>query len=206
MMVREGDDSGMRTVESLRGRLLAEREASKASKNEADLITKRLGELERKLAKEIKSRNRAQKRLEYALKKLKSMTLSNLPESSPEGWEAHPGTATGSQEGSWSSVGTAHSGSKDKEPIRDEDVSGRDYQGLTDDVTRNHATQLQCLPNRDQQQYCAGGAAPTWTCQGELLHFPLAKCSTIPKECRVQYHLTPFRLSSEAGILLQGLI
>lgn len=179
MLMRKGDDSGMRTVESLRGRLLAEREASKTAKNEADLIAKRLGELERQLAKEIKSRNRAQKRLEYALKKLKLLNLPESSQSSSEGWKAHPGTATGSseqsgsqgeveetmssvglkdvaeddgsgsstgdsanrivpQEESWSSVGTAHSWNKDQEPVLDEDISCRDYQGLIDtDVRRS---------------------------------------------------------------------
>lgn len=40
-MIEEGDN-GIRTVECLRGRLLAERVASKAAKEEADLMAKRV--------------------------------------------------------------------------------------------------------------------------------------------------------------------
>jgi len=65
----------MRTVECLRGRLLAERVASKAAKEEADQLAKRLDELEKKLADEVKVRNKAERRLRRAIKKLESLKI-----------------------------------------------------------------------------------------------------------------------------------
>ncbi|XP_062210832.1 uncharacterized protein LOC133912222 [Phragmites australis] len=69
---------GMRTVECLRGRLLAERVASKASKEEADQLAKRLDELEKKLADEVKVRNKAERRLRKAIKKLESLRILDV--------------------------------------------------------------------------------------------------------------------------------
>ncbi|XP_009409723.2 uncharacterized protein LOC103991908 isoform X1 [Musa acuminata AAA Group] len=66
-------DVGSRIVDSLRGRLLAERVATKAAKEEAENLAKRLEELERELAEEIRCRRRAEKRLKHALKKLESL-------------------------------------------------------------------------------------------------------------------------------------
>ncbi|XP_065029670.1 uncharacterized protein LOC135652576 isoform X1 [Musa acuminata AAA Group] len=65
----------LRTIHCLRGRLLAERVASKAAKEEAERLAKRLEELERKLAEEIKCMNRAEKKLKHAMKKLQSLKL-----------------------------------------------------------------------------------------------------------------------------------
>ncbi|PKA61863.1 hypothetical protein AXF42_Ash008695 [Apostasia shenzhenica] len=73
-MAREEND-GIKTVECLRGRLLAERVASKSAKAEADHIAKRLAELETQLEEEIKHRERAEKRLNQALKKLESLKM-----------------------------------------------------------------------------------------------------------------------------------
>ncbi|XP_019705946.1 uncharacterized protein [Elaeis guineensis] len=79
-MMGEGEeDDGLRTVDCLRGRLLAERVASKVAKAEVDLMAKKLAELEKQLDVEIKSRNRAEKRLEFALKKLESLKLRDVP-------------------------------------------------------------------------------------------------------------------------------
>ncbi|XP_039786618.1 uncharacterized protein LOC120652762 [Panicum virgatum] len=69
---------GMRTVECLRGRLLAERVASKAAKEEADQLAKRLDELEKKLADEVKVRNKAERRLRRAIKKLESLKILDV--------------------------------------------------------------------------------------------------------------------------------
>ncbi|CAD5188518.1 unnamed protein product [Musa acuminata subsp. malaccensis] len=69
-------DVGSRIVDSLRGRLLAERVATKAAKEEAENLAKRLEELERELAEEIRCRRRAEKRLKHALKKLESLKLA----------------------------------------------------------------------------------------------------------------------------------
>ncbi|CAD6203170.1 unnamed protein product [Miscanthus lutarioriparius] len=73
-----GGGGGMRTVECLRGRLLAERVASKAAKEEADQLAKRLDELEKKLADEVKVRNKAERRLRTAIKKLESLKILDV--------------------------------------------------------------------------------------------------------------------------------
>ncbi|OEL32805.1 hypothetical protein BAE44_0006173 [Dichanthelium oligosanthes] len=74
----EGGGGGMRTVECLRGRLLAERVASKAATEEADQLAKRLDELEKKLADEVKVRNKAERRLRRAIKKLESLKILDV--------------------------------------------------------------------------------------------------------------------------------
>lgn len=75
-------DEGQRTMECLRGRLLAEREASKAAKAEAELMAKRVVELERQLGEEIRRMKRAERRMRYALKKLEPINFSGSSESS----------------------------------------------------------------------------------------------------------------------------
>ncbi|XP_072976066.1 uncharacterized protein [Typha angustifolia] len=86
--VGKGGDDGFKTVDCLRGRLLAERVASKAAKDEAEGMAKRLDELEKNLADEIKWRKRAERRLKHALRKLESLKVLDgfgkldLPESS----------------------------------------------------------------------------------------------------------------------------
>ncbi|KAM0881571.1 hypothetical protein ACQ4PT_032875 [Festuca glaucescens] len=69
---------GMRTVECLRGRLQAERVASKAAKEEADQLATRLDELEKKLAEEVKIRNKAERRLRRAVKRLESLKILDV--------------------------------------------------------------------------------------------------------------------------------
>ncbi|XP_059306974.1 uncharacterized protein LOC132058512 [Lycium ferocissimum] len=70
------EDDSLRTVECLRGRLLAERVASRSAKEEADIIGNKLIELENKLREETKSRNKAEKKLIFLLKKLESKNIS----------------------------------------------------------------------------------------------------------------------------------
>ncbi|XP_039055758.1 uncharacterized protein LOC120198511 [Hibiscus syriacus] len=65
-------DEGLRPVEFLRGRLLAERQASKTAKQDAQLIGNKLMELEKELKEETKLRNKAEKRLKLLRKKLES--------------------------------------------------------------------------------------------------------------------------------------
>ncbi|THU49445.1 hypothetical protein C4D60_Mb06t09640 [Musa balbisiana] len=72
-MMGESEGERLRTVDCLRARLLAERVASKAAKEEAESLAKRLEELERKLDEETKCMNRAEKRLKLALKKLEAL-------------------------------------------------------------------------------------------------------------------------------------
>ncbi|KAM0003732.1 hypothetical protein Hdeb2414_s0272g00853501 [Helianthus debilis subsp. tardiflorus] len=69
-------DEGLRTVECLRGRLLAERAASKAANDKSEQIGKKVTELEKQLKMEIKSRNKAEKRLKFLMKKLESLNIS----------------------------------------------------------------------------------------------------------------------------------
>ncbi|CAI9783216.1 unnamed protein product [Fraxinus pennsylvanica] len=75
------EDYRVRTVECLRGRLLAERVASRKAKEEADQLETKLVELESLLKVETKSRNRVVKKLKFLQKKLQCNKISNvLPE------------------------------------------------------------------------------------------------------------------------------
>ncbi|XP_010260124.1 PREDICTED: uncharacterized protein LOC104599326 isoform X2 [Nelumbo nucifera] len=73
----EGED-GLKTVECLRGRLLAERVASRVAKEDAELMGNKVIEMERKIRIEIKSRNRAEKKLKFLVKKVESLKLSHV--------------------------------------------------------------------------------------------------------------------------------
>ncbi|XP_043699261.1 uncharacterized protein LOC122650028 isoform X1 [Telopea speciosissima] len=86
----EGDD-GLRTVECLRGRLLAERTASRVAKEEAELMQNKLIELERQLKAEIESKNRAEKKLKFLTKKLESLKLSPISDQLSSS-ETNPGS------------------------------------------------------------------------------------------------------------------
>ncbi|KAL8504577.1 hypothetical protein ACS0TY_015949 [Phlomoides rotata] len=70
----EGEDS-VRTVDCLRGRLLAERAASRNAKQDADQLGNKLMEIETLLKQEAKSRNRAEKKLKSLMKKLESFNI-----------------------------------------------------------------------------------------------------------------------------------
>ncbi|KAL0409855.1 UNVERIFIED_CONTAM: hypothetical protein Slati_3575200 [Sesamum latifolium] len=70
----EGEDSA-RTVNCLRVRLLAERVASRNARQEADQLENKLLELENLLKEEAKSRNRAEKKLKFLMKRLQSMNI-----------------------------------------------------------------------------------------------------------------------------------
>ncbi|KAF5471745.1 hypothetical protein F2P56_008517 [Juglans regia] len=73
----EGGD-GSRTVESLRGRLLAERQASRVAEENAVLLGKKLIELENQLKQETKLRYKAEKRFQVLMKKLESLNISTI--------------------------------------------------------------------------------------------------------------------------------
>lgn len=70
----EAEDA-LRTVECLRGRLLAERAVSKAANETADIMSTKLKELEEKLKIEEKCRRKAEKKLNILKKKLESLKL-----------------------------------------------------------------------------------------------------------------------------------
>ncbi|CDY46772.1 hypothetical protein BRARA_C01873 [Brassica rapa] len=82
--MEEEEKEGMRTVECLRGRLLAERQVSRSAKEEAELITKKMEELEEHLKEEIRLREKAEKRLKYLMRKLEYIKGSRSSESSSE--------------------------------------------------------------------------------------------------------------------------
>uniref|UniRef100_A0A0A9CN52 Uncharacterized protein n=1 Tax=Arundo donax TaxID=35708 RepID=A0A0A9CN52_ARUDO len=116
----ESGGGGMRTVECLRGRLLAERVASKAAKEEADHLAKRLDELEKKLSDEVMVRNKAERRLRKAIKKLESLkilyvdlsdgsTIGSLSSNGRSGHQA-PDMEERNNPGSLSSIDSARSG------------------------------------------------------------------------------------------------
>ncbi|KAG1339163.1 hypothetical protein COCNU_04G014690 [Cocos nucifera] len=126
-MGRGGHD-GLTTVERLRGRLQAERVASKAAKEQADSMAKRLEELERKLAEEIECRNRAEKRLEHALKKLESLKILDIPGSSASSSSSH--CFSGRQKLEW----WGQCGSEEEAPsVLGDDVSGSSLVDSTHD-------------------------------------------------------------------------
>ncbi|KAG6745051.1 hypothetical protein POTOM_051693 [Populus tomentosa] len=103
----EGEDS-LRTLECLRGRLLAERQASKIAKEEAELMGSKLIELEDKLREEIKLRKKAEKKHKFLMKKLESLKI----------WPASEGTEKSSSSeisGFSSASSTSTAGHKDPE-------------------------------------------------------------------------------------------
>ncbi|XP_009600191.1 uncharacterized protein [Nicotiana tomentosiformis] len=75
-------EDGLRTVECLRGRLLAERAASRKAKEDAELLGNKLIELENKLKEETRSRNKAEKKLNFFIKKLESLNISYVSDES----------------------------------------------------------------------------------------------------------------------------
>ncbi|CAD5320627.1 hypothetical protein AtNW77_Chr2g0258541 [Arabidopsis thaliana] len=82
MEEEEEKEEGQRTVECLRGRLLAERQVSRSAKEEAELITRKMEELERNLKEEIRLREKAEKRLKFLMKKLEFIKGSRSSEGS----------------------------------------------------------------------------------------------------------------------------
>ncbi|KAK1563829.1 hypothetical protein Q3G72_033478 [Acer saccharum] len=81
-MVEANDD--LRTVESLRGRLLAERQASRVANEEAEQLGNKLIELENQLKQETKMRKKADKKLNFLKKKLESLKMLPILEESEQ--------------------------------------------------------------------------------------------------------------------------
>ncbi|XP_009769531.1 uncharacterized protein LOC107821308 [Nicotiana tabacum] len=75
-------EDGLRTVECLRGRLLAERAASRKAKEDAELFGNKLIVLENKLREETRSRNKAEKKLNFFIKKLEALNISYVSDES----------------------------------------------------------------------------------------------------------------------------
>ncbi|KAI3995268.1 hypothetical protein MKX01_032070 [Papaver californicum] len=72
----EGENN-LRTLECLRGRLLAERLASKSAKDDAEFMENKLMELEKQLSIETELRNKAEKKLKLLMRKMKSMNIAS---------------------------------------------------------------------------------------------------------------------------------
>ncbi|KAL3839598.1 hypothetical protein ACJIZ3_024189 [Penstemon smallii] len=75
-------EDSVRTVDCLRGRLLAERVASRTAKEEAEQLENKLIELENVLKEEAKSRKRAEKKMKFLMKKLESMNITYVSDES----------------------------------------------------------------------------------------------------------------------------
>ncbi|KAL9399957.1 hypothetical protein Peur_008918 [Populus x canadensis] len=103
----EGRDS-WRTLECLRGRLLAERQASKIAKEEAELMGDKLIELENKIREETKLRKKAEKKHKLLMKKLESLKISPTLEGSEK-------SSSSDTSGFSSTSSTSTSGHKDPE-------------------------------------------------------------------------------------------
>lgn len=104
-------EDGLKTLECLRGRLLAERGASRVANEEAMQMGNKLIELENQLRKEVKSRNRAEKRLKSLIKKLDSMNMSYVFVVSDESSSEQSSSMEKSEFSSVSSSSTASSSS-----------------------------------------------------------------------------------------------
>nr|KYP70825.1 hypothetical protein KK1_010063 [Cajanus cajan] len=79
-----GGHNGLNTLECLRGRLLAERQASRVAKEQAESMGNKFVELENKLKEEIKLREKAEKKLKALKKKLECFNVS-----SPSSGQSH---------------------------------------------------------------------------------------------------------------------
>ncbi|KAH6825724.1 transmembrane protein [Perilla frutescens var. hirtella] len=84
--VEEEDSS--RTANCLRGRLLAERLASRNAREEAEHLGIRVLEVERLLKQEAKSRKRAEKKLKILMKRLECMNISYVADESEESFSS----------------------------------------------------------------------------------------------------------------------
>ncbi|XP_054806433.1 uncharacterized protein LOC129309084 isoform X2 [Prosopis cineraria] len=79
---------GFSAIECLRARLLAERHASKLANDEAESLGLKLIELENKLRQEIKFKERAERRLRFLEKKLKSFNISSTSGESEQSYSS----------------------------------------------------------------------------------------------------------------------
>ncbi|EYU41655.1 hypothetical protein ABFS82_10G038300 [Erythranthe guttata] len=85
----EGEDS-IKTVNCLRGRLLAERVASRNATEKADQLRNKLLEVEKMLKQEAKSRNKAERKLKILMNRLQSLNISYVANESETGSNQDP--------------------------------------------------------------------------------------------------------------------
>ncbi|BFG36075.1 hypothetical protein CerSpe_223490 [Prunus speciosa] len=99
-------DGGLRTLECLRGRLLAERLASRVAKEDAELMGKKLMELKNQLNEEIKLKDRAEKKLRFLKRKLESLKISSTSVESQQSSSSKNSEISCSQSTTTSSAGS----------------------------------------------------------------------------------------------------
>ncbi|KAI5325496.1 PREDICTED: zinc finger CCHC domain-containing 10 [Prunus dulcis] len=99
-------DGGLRTLECLRGRLLAERQASRVAKEDAELMGKKLMELKNQLNEEIKLKDRAEKKLKFLKRKLESLKISSSSVESQQSSSSKNSEISCSQSTTTSSAGS----------------------------------------------------------------------------------------------------
>ncbi|XP_004302823.1 PREDICTED: uncharacterized protein LOC101293504 [Fragaria vesca subsp. vesca] len=122
----EGDE-GMKTLECLRGRLLAERQASRVAKEDAEFMGKKLIELQNRLKEEIKLKNKAEKKLKVLKRKLESLKPSSVSVESEQSCSSEHSATSRRQSTSTSS---SHN-PEDNEPkptVKDSEFSGNSSQ------------------------------------------------------------------------------
>ncbi|XP_024189635.1 serine-rich adhesin for platelets [Rosa chinensis] len=122
----EGDE-GMRTLECLRGRLLAERQASRVAKEDAESMAKKLIELQNRLKEETKLKNKAEKKLKFLKTKLESLKPSSVPVESEQSSSSECSETSRRQSTSTSSSNNP----EDNEPkptVKDSNFSGTSSQ------------------------------------------------------------------------------
>ncbi|XP_028775961.1 uncharacterized protein LOC114732789 [Neltuma alba] len=126
---------GFNTIECLRARLLAERHASKLASDEAESLGLKLIELENKLRQEIKFRERAERRLKFLLKKLKS---SNISSTSGESEQSYSSEKCESSFTTNSSASTDAEENETKPHSRDSPISGGSMHQISKDSIQAH--------------------------------------------------------------------
>ncbi|KAL1209984.1 hypothetical protein V5N11_020547 [Cardamine amara subsp. amara] len=129
--MEEEENEGLKTVECLRGRLIAERQVSRSAKEEAELITRKLEELEGHLKEEIRLREKAEKRLKFLMKKLESIKRSGRLEGSEQ--------LSSSEASCLSSVSTSASKEEEEEEEEEEEVN-QGNRAVEEEKT-NHSTE-----------------------------------------------------------------
>ncbi|KAL6138655.1 hypothetical protein ACLB2K_063934 [Fragaria x ananassa] len=116
----EGDE-GMKTSECLRGRLLAERQASRVAKEDAEFMGKK-----NRLKEEIKLKNKAEKKLKFLKRKLESLKPSSVSVQSEQSCSSEHSATSRRQ----STTSTSHY-PEDNEPkptVKDSEFSGNSSQ------------------------------------------------------------------------------
>ncbi|KAI4300199.1 hypothetical protein L6164_033601 [Bauhinia variegata] len=81
-------NEGLNTVECLRGRLLAERQASRLAKEKEEYMGNKLIELESKLREEIKLREKYERKLKFLKKKLESFNITSISGESEQSYSS----------------------------------------------------------------------------------------------------------------------